>query len=260
MYSNRIFTIAALVGGGICLLLSILNFNFLTIILSSAFFSLSLLIWKYGYLLIPVFTKASNIVEVRDSFEIPSTRDSILKKADGQYYATKFLEVRFYESSMDKNSEEKATLFDSFERMVGSLKYVVRITMMLNLLDLSNEIEKIKTRRGEIESKRSKEAKLSAEEGMRMDRELNYLNRLLDKFGSGDKPVEVISFASTTASGLTKEEAITKATRQAKELKTIISSSLACEVRELVDLEMINCFEWEKFQPSSNEEFQDRTF
>ncbi len=218
------------------------------------------MIWKYGYLIIPSITKATNIIEVRDNYEIPSSRDLILKKGDGAYFATKFLEVKFYESSMDKNAEEKNTLFDSFERMVGSLKYVVRVTMMLNLLDLSNEIEKIKTKRSAIESKRSKEAKITIEEGMRMDRELSYLNRLLDKFGSGDKPVEVISFASTTASGLTKEEAISKVNRQAKELKTIISSSLGCEVRELNDLEMLACFEWEKFQPANNEEFKDKTF
>ena len=42
--------------------------------------------------------------------------------------ASKFLEVRFYESAINKNTEEKKTMFESFERAVSSMKYIVKIS------------------------------------------------------------------------------------------------------------------------------------
>ena len=76
----------------------------------------------------------------------------------------------------------------------------------------------------------------------------------------GERPVEVIAFASTTAFGLTRDEAISRVSRQAKELKTILSSSLGCDIRELTDLDMIKCFEWEYFFPTTQEEIRDTLF
>ncbi|MBI5223374.1 hypothetical protein HY990_03055 [Candidatus Micrarchaeota archaeon] len=260
MFLNRAVTAAAIIGGAFCIILSILFSSGFLIAISAFFFCLSIAIWKYGYLLIPPLTKATNIIEVRNGFEIPPTRDYIVKKTQSGYYVTKYLEVRFYESSMDKENEEKKILFDSFEKAISSLKYIVRISLMISTLELSSHIEEIKTKRGSVEAKKSKEGKISDDEKMRMDRELAYWNRLLDRISSGDRPVEVIAFAATTANGLTREEALSRASRQAKELKTILSSSLGCDINELKDLDMIRCFEWEFFNPTSQEEIKDETF
>jgi hypothetical protein len=140
------------------------------------------------------------------------------------------------------------------------MKYIVKITLMISTLDLSKHIEEIKTKRGAVEAKKAKEAKMAADESMRMDRELAYLNRLLDRITSGERPVEVIAFATTTAFGLTRDEALSRVSRQAKELKTILSSSLGCDVRDLTDVEMLKCFEWEYFFPTSQEEIKDELF
>jgi hypothetical protein len=130
----------------------------------------------------------------------------------------------------------------------------------MSTLDLSGHVDEIKTKRSSIEAKKSRESKLSADDAMRMDRELAYWNRLLDRIGSGERPIEMIAFASTTAFGLTREEAVSKVNRQAKELKTILSSSLGCDVKELTDLDMIKCFEWDFFFPTNQEEVRDVNF
>ncbi|MFH1785358.1 MAG: hypothetical protein ABH842_02935 [Candidatus Micrarchaeota archaeon] len=260
MFLNRAVTAVVLIGGIVATILSLLYGNPILPVVSAAFFCLSLLLWKYGYLIIPFFTKAARIIEVHGGYEVPPSREYIVKKNEAGYYVSKFLEVRFYESSMDKDNEEKKNMFESFEKAISSLKYIVKISLMISTLDLSKHIDEIKTKRGAVESKKAKEVKLAADESMRMDRELAYWNRLLDRITQGERPVEIIAFASTTAFGLTREEAVSRATRQAKELKTILSSSLGCDVRDLSDLEMLKCFEWDYFFPTSPEEIKDALF
>jgi len=260
MFINRAVTAISLLGGLISVVLAVLGGSTVFTAVAAVFFCLSILLWKYGYILFPYFTKAANIIEIRDGYEVPPTRDYIIKKNESGYYASKFLEIRFYESSMDKNADEKKTMFDSFEKAISSMKYIVKITLMISTLDLSKHIEEIKTKRGAVEAKKAKEAKMAADESMRMDRELAYLNRLLDRITSGERPVEVIAFATTTAFGLTRDEALSRVSRQAKELKTILSSSLGCDVRDLTDMEMLKCFEWEYFFPTSQEEIKDELF
>jgi hypothetical protein len=260
MLLNRVIIAGSLLGGGLAIIVSLVYGNPILPVIASVFFLMSLALWKYGYIIVPVFTKATNIIEVRDAYEVPPTRDYIIKKTSEGYFTTKFLEIRFYESSIDKNADEKRTMFDSFERAVSSMKYIVKISLMISTLDLSKHIDEIKTKRGAVEARKSKETKISLDENMRMDRELAYWNRLLDRITQGERPVEVIAFASTTAFGLTRDEALGRVSRQAKELKTILSSSLGCDVRELADLEMLKCFEWDFFFPTTQEEIKDALF
>lgn len=260
MFINRAITIISLIGGVLAIIISLISGNPVLTIIAAAFFTLTLIFWKYGYLIIPLFTKATNIIEVHAGYEVPPTRDYIIKKNEAGYYASKFLEVRFYESSMDKNTEEKKNMFESFEKAVSSLKYIVKITLMISPLDLSKHIDEIKTKRGVVEAKKAKDVRVAADENMRMDRELAYWNRLLERITQGERPVEVIAFASTTAFGLTRDEVISRVSRQAKELKTILSSSLGCDVKELRDLDMIKCFEWDYFFPTTQEEIKDTIF
>lgn len=260
MFVNRGITIASLLGGFLAIVLSLTFGSVWFALLAAMFFTLSLVLWKYGYLLIPMITKATNVIELRDNYEVPPSRDYIIKKTPDGYYSSKFMEIRFYESSMDKNESEKRLLFESFEKAVSSLKYVVKISLLLSAIDISKHIDEIKTRRSNVETKRGAEEKLNPGEIIRYDREIAMLNRLLDRFSRGERPIEAISFASTTSFGITREEAVTRVQRQAKELKTILSSSLGCDVRELKDLEMLKCFEWELFYPTTEEEMKDEVF
>lgn len=260
MIMNRAITLACLAGGGLAIVLSLLSGNPLLPLAAAVLFTATLVFWKYGYIVIPFFTRATNIIEVRGNYEVPPTRDCITKKTPEGYYASKFMEIRFYESSMDKDNEGKRLMFESFEKAISSLKYVVKISLMISAIDLSNHIDEIKTKRSTVETKKSKSVRLAADESMRMDRELAYWNRLLERITQGERPVEILAFATTTAFGLTRDEALSRASRQAKELKTILSSSLGCDIRELSDLEMIKCFEWEQFSPTLQDDVKDALF
>ncbi|NYZ77152.1 hypothetical protein H0O02_02435 [Candidatus Micrarchaeota archaeon] len=263
MFLNRAVTVAALVGGFLAIIISFIfgGGSVLFALLAAFLFTVSVLTWKYGYLFIPMITKATNVVEIRDGgYEVPPSRDYILKKTPSGYYSTKFMEIRYYESSMDKGEEEKRTMFEAFEKAISSLRYIVKISLLISAIDLSKHIDDIKTRRSKAETQRAAEGRVKADELIKYDREIAMWNRLLDRLGKGERPVEVIAFGSTTAFGLTREEAVSRVSRQSKEVRTVLSSSMGCDIRELKDLEMLKCFEWELFFPTSEEELKDEIF
>jgi len=259
MIANRVVTFVALGGGILSLLFSFISGQIIFALISSIFFALSVIIWKYGYLLIPFFTGAGNIVEVRGGYTIPPTRDCIIKRAAGGYYASKFLEIKFYESMIDKNDADRSSMIESFEKSLASLKNVLKISLMVSAVDLTKHIDKIKAKRSASESKRRR-LPPNSEELVRIDREIAMWNRLLERITHGDRSLEITAFAQTTAFGVTKEEAISKVRRQAKEAKTIISSTLGSDVTELLDTDMIKCFEWSYFIPADSEQLRDEVF
>ena len=258
--SNRLITGTALAGGILAILAAFSLGNAIFTIIAAVLFLFSIVIWKYGYIVIPVVTKAGNIIELREGYEISPTRDYIIKKTENGYYSTKFLEIKFYESTMDKKEEEKSSMVESFERAISSLKYIVKISLLISAVDLSKHIDDIKTKRSSAESKKSKLTRENSDESVRIDREIAMWNRLLDRITHGERPVEVIAYASTTSFGLTKEEAVAKVRRQAKEIRTILSGALGSDISEMVDLDMLRCFEWDKFFPATQEELRDELF
>ena len=149
MIMNRLVTIIALLGGGLSFMLALAFGAYIPAIAAGLFFFLSIFVWKYGYLLLPHFTKAANIVEVRGEYTIPPERDYILKKSADRYYATKFLEISFYESSMDKSDAEKRLLFESFEKVLSALKHPLKVSFLLAPVDVSKYVDDIKARRSE---------------------------------------------------------------------------------------------------------------
>ncbi len=259
MLKNKIVVGLSLIGGFLAVIISLGSGSALFSLIAGILFFFALIVWKYGYLIIPAITKATNIVEVRDEYEILPSREHIVKKSYSGYYASKFLEIRFYESSLDKDTSGKQYLFESFERMLGSIRHIVKISLLIGSVDMSKHIDDIKTKRSAAEAKKA-QGNLDEADRIRLEREIAYWNRLLEKISGGDKPIEILAYAQTTAFGLTKDEAVSRVNRQAKEIKTIISSSLGCEVIELKDLDMVKCFEWDRFFPVSTEDLKDEVF
>ena len=257
---NKIVVSASLVGGFIALLFTFIYGGVVLSVVASVLFAFSILIWKYGHFIIPYFTQLTNIVEIRgDGYEIPPTRDVILKKSSNGYYAAKFMEIQFYKSLSDKSESDQISILKSFERAIASIRYIVKISMLISAVDLAKYIDEIKEKRSRAEEKRSKLPPNSS--GIaRLDREISMWNRLIKRITEGDRPVELIAYVSTVSHGLTKEDALSSVKRQSKEVSTILSSSLGCNVVYLSDMDMIRSFDWEMFFPSTMEELKDELF
>jgi len=220
------------------------------------------LFWKYGYLLVPLITERTNIIMMTEGgFEIPPSQDVVVKKsANGVYYASTFLGIKIFESATEKSLEENVSYNEYFERAISNLKYVTKIAYMLYVEDIGQKRKSIETKRAEAQLRLARERDKPEADVLKIDkyeREVAHWDLQLNKLISGVKPMGVIAYAMTTAAALSKEGAIASVRAQARELSTVLSNALNVEVKLLKGDEMLKCFEWERFFPTSPAELEE---
>jgi hypothetical protein len=259
---NRLYTVLSLSGGLACLAASLFFGSPAAAAASALFFLLALVLWRYGYLVVPYFIKNARIVEAGRNFEIPPSQDVIIGNSGGKFLATAFLAARLYESASEKGKEGAARMGEMFERAIASSGFPFKVCCMVCPLEMKSELEEMRAKRSIAEERREKlsgRGKGSAE-AARLEREIAMWGRMIDRLSSGERPLEVVFYLSTTASGMGKEEAVSRARAQSDELSVVVGSALACEVARLKGEEMKRCFWWDFFGPTDRDEMQDEMF
>jgi hypothetical protein len=222
---------------------------------------MGVLFWKYGYMIVPLITQRTNIVLMNDSgYEIPPTEDVIVKGSNGVFYASTYLGLKIFESATEKSPEENMTYSQFFERAISNLKYVTKVTYMLYVEDVGEKRKTVETKRAESQLRLARERDKPEPDVLRMDRyerEVAVWDSQLTKLIKGIKPMGVIAYAQTTAVGLSKDAAVAAARAQSNELRTVLANALNVEVVTLSGDEMLKCFEWEKFFPTTPQELEE---
>jgi len=236
---------ATIIGGAMCGLGSLFTFMF----------------WKYGYLLVPIITEHTRIIMRMDGgYEVPAGEEVITKQVGNVYYASAFLTIKVFESATEKSPEENVTYNEYFERAISNLKYVTKIVYMLYVEDVGQKRKMIETKRAEGQLRLARERDKSEPDVLKIDkyeREVSHWDLQLNKMIKGVKPMGVIAYAMTTSAGVSKEGAIATVKAQASELMTVLSNALNVEVKWLKGDEMLKCFEWERFYPTSPTELEE---
>lgn len=244
--------IMALVGGGP---IGIIGFLFAGLGSVAA-----VLFLKYGYMLVPLITQRTNMVLMTDTgYEVPPSQDVVLKKVGGLYYASAFLGIRVFESATEKTLEQNIAYNEDFERAISNIKYVAKVSYMLYAEDVGEERKKIETKKAEAQLRLSREREKTEPDVLRIDkyeREVGMWDSQLGKLTKGLRPMGVLAYAMTTASGVSKEAAMAGARAQARELKVTLSNSLNVQVEQLQADQMLKCFEWEKAMPPTPRELE----
>ena len=222
---------------------------------------MTFLFWKYGYILVPLLTERTRIILKMDGgYEVPPGEEVIVKQVGGVYYASAFLGIKVFESATEKSAEENISYNEYFERAISNLKYVTKIAYMLYVEDIGQKRKQIETKRAEAQLRLARERDKAEADVLKIDkyeREVSHWDLQLNKLIKGVKPMGVIAYAMTTAAGLSKEGAIAAVKAQANELSTVLSNALNVEVKWLKGDEMLKCFDWEKFYPSSPTELEE---
>lgn len=247
--------IAATQGGGI---VSAIGF-FITALGAVA----ALLILKYGYILIPMFTSKSNIILITDEgYEIPPSQDAIVRKtSSGIYYASVFLGLRIYQSTIEMSQNELSAYNQNFERAMTNFKRVVKVAYMMHSIDITEKKKEYEEKRAEAQLRLQKEREKVEPDILKIQRyekEISYYSAQIDRLIKGERPMRVVAYAMVTEVGVTKEEALSRAKAAASELKTLLSNSLNVDVDILQADEMLKIFDWEKFMPTTPEELEDK--
>ncbi|MBS3069638.1 hypothetical protein J4441_04710 [Candidatus Micrarchaeota archaeon] len=258
---NRAITIGCIGAGALSLLYAALSSSPYAAIISSFFFFASLLIWKYGYILIPPICSLFGIRAQAHGFELSLQQDAIISQEGSDFVASAYLELQMPHSLSDKPPEEAAAYCKSFEAALCSLKAPCQFSLLLSNLDLSGELESIKARRSMAESKlasllSSKDPLNSAQSAL-LKREIAMWNRLFSKLTSGSMPMEVLFYALTSARGASRQEALTRLSSQALEISAALSSSLNVGARRLSAEQLALCIPLSRRIPPTKDAMRD---
>lgn len=221
----------------------------------------AVIFFKYGYLVLPLITQQQRIVMVTDTgYEIPSSQDVIIKKVGNEYYASAFLAVKIYESSTERTPEQNIAYNQYFERAISNMRYMVKVCYLLYAEDVAEKRRTIETRKAEAQLKLARERDKSEPDVLKMDkyeREISMWDTQLQRLIKGVRPMGVLAYAMTSASGVSKEAAIATLRAQVRELKVTLQNSLNVQVEQLQAEEMKKCFEWEYAFPAGPKELEE---
>jgi len=235
--------------------------SFVGAILAGICSLIAILFLRFGYIMLPLVTQGSRIVVMTDTgYEIPPTQDVILKNSNGIYYASAFLGILIFESASEKSLEENIAYNEYFERAISNLKYVVKIGYMLYVEDISEKRKTIEAKRAEAQLRLGREREKAEPDVLKLDKyekEVGTWDVQLAKLTKGVKPMGIVTYAMTTAVGVSKEGAVASVKAQANELRTVLANALNVEVDWLTADEMLKCFEWEKFFPTNPQELEE---
>ncbi len=223
--------------------------------------ALAIMFLKFGYIFVPMITQRTNTVVMTDTgYEIPPAQNVIVKSMNGVYYASAFLGIKIFESATEKSMEENVAYNQYFERAISNLKYITKISYMLYVEDVGEKRKTIESKRAEAQLRLAREREKAEPDVLKIDkyeREVAVWDLQLNKLIKGIKPMGVLSYAMTCASGVSKEGAIASVRAQANELKTVLANALNVEVEWLTADEMLKCFEWESFLPTTVQELEE---
>ncbi len=220
----------------------------------------SFILWKWGYVFLPFFTKRANIIEVHDGiWETTPAQDAIVKKVSDEYYASIFLHIKMYKSTTERSQEENMVFIDSFERAISNIKYPIKISTLLFAKDIAKYREDIETKKYEAQLKLQREKEKSEPDVLALDRlekEVGMYEAELNRIVSGDRPMGLIAYAMTTGTGVTKDAAVAVAKNQAAEIKTLLANALNVDVSYLYGEDMKKCYDMEYMIPPTIKELQ----
>lgn len=221
----------------------------------------AVVVFKYGYLVIPLITQQQKIVMVTDTgYEVPPSQDVIIKKVGGNYYASAFLAIKIYESATERSQEQNVAYNKYFERAISNMRYAVKICYLLYAEDVAEKRRMIETRKAESQLRLARERDKAEPDVLKMDkfeREIAMWDTQLQRLIKGVRPMGVLAYAMTSASGISKEAAVAALRAQVRELKVTLQNALNVQVEQLTAEEMKMCFEWEYAFPSGPKEIEE---
>ena len=220
---------------------------------------------KYDYIMVPLITQKTKTIMLSDlgTYELPPAQDVIVKQVGNNYYASSFLNIEIFKSPTEEPREETMKYNEFFERAVSSLRHVTKIAYLIQVEDITKKRQEIEAKRAEVQSKlaRERQKPLDKEGKQRMiiddcEKEFEIWDRQLTKISKGRKPMGILAYAMATTAGVSKDAAISNVRAYIEEVKIAIANSLNVDVKVLSGDEMLKCFEWEVFFPTTVQEVE----
>ncbi len=207
----------------------------------------------YSYLIGPMISQRRRKIVLSDqtAYTLASTGDAIVSKRGDDFIATTYINIPIYISSSEMTDEERERFSNQISRLVSVNKDPARYSTALRVMDKDDYLKKIKELVGLAENDES--VAITKNDAAAIERargRLSMWKKVLDHIGSKSS-MELITFASISATGSKEYEAITLAQQKAKELMNGIGTILGVTPNIIVGSEILKLVEPEYLIPLS---------
>ncbi len=234
---NRIFIFLGFLGISIVLLITIISIspNFLApvykilILLAVLFFDACAFSTRfYSYLLGPILKqrKRDLVLNTEDAYWLSSTADSIIHKEGEDFIATVFIKIPVYRSGTEMTDEEKLTFTNQLSRIVSSSEAPMRLTTQLHIMNKDDYINTLRSTASaaELEEAGLLQKNATDQEISRTRGKSSMWHHTLDNV-SKVVSLELVSYASLSATGSTEFQAITGVQQRSREAMSGIAAT-----------------------------------
>ncbi len=207
----------------------------------------------YSYLISPIMKQRKRHIVLSDQvpYWLASTGDCIVSKRAEDFIATAYINIPMYVSASEMTDEERERFSNQISRLVSVNKDPVRFSSVLRVMDKDDYLTKIKNLIGSAENDES--TALQKNDPLEIERargKLSMWKKILDHIGSKSS-MELVTFASISATGSKEYEAITISQQKAKELMNGIGTILGVTPNIIVGTEILKLVEPEYLIPLS---------
>jgi hypothetical protein len=207
----------------------------------------------YSYLISPIMKQRKKHIILSDQvpYWLASTDDCIVSKRGEDFIATAFINIPMYVSASEMTDEERERFSNQISRLVSVNKDPVRFSSVLRIMDKDEYLTKIKGLIGSAENDES--TALQKNDPLEIERargKLSMWKKILDHIGSKSS-MELVTFASISATGSKEYEAITISQQKAKELMNGIGTILGVTPNIIIGSEILKLVEPEYLIPLS---------
>jgi len=248
----RTVTFASLAGALLLLVFSLMWANVWLAGFSSVAFLLTVVVQRFGGVLLPFLLKQLRVVETRGGWQLD--RDVAVVQDGDRFLASAFLEVDVHFSPSRHASDASVSYGAAFEKALCGLSFPAQFGLLVYPVDLEAYREGVLTSRLEAElsiSRIKQSTKPDAVALAAQERKKAMAARLLTQLSSGQRPLDAVYYASTTAEGGSFEQAAEKARFQARELKAVLAHALNLSVRTMDGDGLRRCLDWKVAMGSS---------
>ncbi len=241
----RTVTLACLAGALLLLVFSLMWANVWLAGFSAVALLLTVTVQRFGGVLLPFLLKQIRVVETRGGWILD--RDVAVVQDQDRFLASAYLDLDIHFSPSRHAPDASVSYGAAFEKSLCGLSFPVQFGLLVYPVDLEGYREGVLTRRMEAElsiSRIKQSPKPDAVALAAQERKKAMATRLLAQLSAGQRPLDAVYYASTTAEGGSFESAAEKARFQARELKAILAHALNVSVRTLEGDGLRRCLDW----------------
>jgi len=183
----------------------------------------------YTPFMIPLFMQRSKrvVLSQENAYWLSTSQDSILRKNGDDFVATVYISIPIYRSATEMSNDEKIDFSKQISRLVGLSKDPVRFTTQLFTMNKDVYIMQLRGRINELENMEVNATKSDSDSDSKavekIRGELSMWRNILDSINSSQS-LELLTYASVSATGTKEYEAVSIAEQKATELMAGIST------------------------------------